>query len=129
MRAEIKLVSSLLWMTHIDMGAPFCRQLDAGDSANNGYALLTTEASLPELQECWRFRGRWRYRALPQALRQVVLTGDEVGVAGVLSELGGSAMIDQPSETRSLPAIPLTDTVRPGVCWGRLANRICQMAC
>ena len=107
-----------------------CVKLASSASCWTSRIWLLSRASLPELQECWRFRERWRYRPLPQALRQAVLTGDEVEVAGVLSELGGSAMLDQPSEARSLPAIPLSDTVRPGIrLGGRLANRICQMAC
>ena len=60
-RREIKMAASLVWLTGVNLGAEFVRQIDVGDSANKGYALLTGMFPLSTLQELWSYNEKWRY--------------------------------------------------------------------
>ena len=60
-------------MTEASIGGTHIRQLDMGDSANHGYALMTRECSLDQLLSVSQFREKWRYVAIPDQLRREVL--------------------------------------------------------
>ena len=108
-REEIRIVSGLIWLTRVHLDAPFIRHVDVGDSANSGYALMTTVASIDELREACSWRERWRFVPLPEVLHSAVATGSDIEVAGALSRLGGEG--GPPEGFQS-------EVVRPGIRWG-----------
>ena len=68
-RAEIRLAGDLVWLAFCDLGGNYVRHLDMGDSANNGYSLLTRNSNSSELYSISRFREKWRYISLPEDLK------------------------------------------------------------
>ena len=50
-RSEILTAASLVWMTDVSIGGRPIRQLDMGDSATYGYAMMVRDCSLRQLHE------------------------------------------------------------------------------
>ena len=120
MKREIKNASALIWLTSVDLGATFVRQVDVGDSANNGYALLSHEASLEDLRELWRFKENWRHQALPSDIVEAAAAGDTKQVYDLLELYGGGGSDHLPGPSRMISSCPvaLPDYVKPGNRWG-----------
>lgn len=72
-RREIKMAASLVWLTDCSVGGSFIRQLDMGDSATHGYALMTRWCSLRQLHSFSEVKEKWRFVAVPEQLRLEVL--------------------------------------------------------
>lgn len=72
-KAEIKTAAALVWLTECSIGGQHIRQLDMGDSATHGYALMTRHCTIDQLHNFTQFREKWRYVAIPEQLRNEVL--------------------------------------------------------
>ena len=71
-RAEILCACNLIWLCHVDQGASFVRQVDMGDSATRGYAMMTSWAPPDKIRAARRFREKWRYVPMPDSLREIM---------------------------------------------------------
>ena len=71
-RSEITMACNLVWLCRADLGSAFVKQVDMGDSANHGYAMMTAQASAQQLREACRFREKWRYMAMPDSVKEIV---------------------------------------------------------
>eukprot|EP00438_Fugacium_kawagutii_P017101 Skav204591 [mRNA] locus=scaffold672:132020:137458:- [translate_table: standard] len=86
-KAEIRLASDLVWLAYSELGGPYIRQLDMGDSADFGYALMTRHTLLSDLRELCSVKEKWRFISLPEdvksgmeAAREAVDSGRSVDV-------------------------------------------------
>ena len=87
-RAEISSAAHLLWLCFVDLGAGFIKQVDIGDSANTGYALLTRNTPTELIQGAWRFREKWRFMPMPESLKELVGRDPESLANDVIYEFG-----------------------------------------
>ena len=71
-RSEIKLASSLVWLSFCNLGGKIIQTVDMGDSANSGYAMMTRFCSNDQILEATRYKEKWRFVAMPAALKQAV---------------------------------------------------------
>lgn len=62
--------------SRVNLRSPFISQIDAGDSADHGYALMTRPLPDYELRHIIKFKERWRYVPLPGDLQEVLEAGD-----------------------------------------------------
>lgn len=76
-RKEIRLASHMVWLAHVNLRSSFVNQIDAGDSADHGYALMTRSLPDFELERIIRFKERWRYIALPAELADAIRLEDK----------------------------------------------------
>ena len=88
-RREIRQASHLVWMARAELRSPFVSQVDAGDSADHGYALMTR--SLPD---CWlrrlvKYREKWRFIALPSEVQEALDGGDRETLVNLIAAKSG----------------------------------------
>ena len=72
-RTEIEMATNLVWLCQFDLRSGFVKQVDMGDSAAHGYAMMTRSAPDHLLRSACRFREKWRYIPLPDSLKDIVL--------------------------------------------------------
>ena len=70
------MASHLVWLSQVNLRSEFVSQIDAGDSADHGYALMTRPLPNYELERIVRYRERWRYIALPSELVEAIQQQD-----------------------------------------------------
>ena len=87
-RAEITCASNLIWLCRVDLGACFIRQVDMGDSATHGYAMMTSRASVEQIRSACSFREKWRYVPLPDSLKELMTNTHPETNKDLLYELG-----------------------------------------
>ena len=85
-RAEIVTASHLIWLCRVDLGASFIRQLDMGDSADKGYAMMTRTASPDSIRQACRVKERWRYLPMPESLKEIVAGADSVSGSSAIRD-------------------------------------------
>ena len=88
-KKEIKLASQLVWLSQVNLRSPFVVQLDAGDSADHGYALMTRGLADYELQRIIKFREKWRYVPLPADLQETLNSGDRTKLLKLIEQKTG----------------------------------------
>ena len=54
-KRELKMASSLVWMTWRDLGSPLCRLVDVGDSSSAGYAMMTCQPGMDRIKAAMSF--------------------------------------------------------------------------
>ena len=108
-RFELRLVLGLLMLSEVNLASEFSPEVYMGDSANNGYALLSTRATPVELREACTFKERWRFAAVPVDSVPSLISPAEYDIAGGLSPLGGenpAAPNLRPADLRIRPGVP-----------------------
>ena len=88
-RKEIRLASNLVWLAHVNLRSSFVNQIDAGDSADHGYALMTRSLPDFELERIIRFKERWRYIALPAELADAIHLEDKSKLISLIESKTG----------------------------------------
>ena len=79
------------------------QQIDMGDSATHGYALMTARMDAVKLREVCRFRERWRYIAVPESLKKIIQTHGNARDSEIVYEFGEletALMSVNPSKSR-----------------------------
>lgn len=71
-RSEIRMASDLVWVTHVSLNAPIISQVDAGDSADHGYAMMTRALPDYEIRRMIRYKEKWRYVGLPGDIKEAL---------------------------------------------------------
>ena len=87
---EIRLASNLLWLTRVNLRSQIVNQVDAGDSADFGYALMTMSAPDYEILRAIKHRERWRYIPFPKQIQEALDRDDPSAIAFFLASHGGS---------------------------------------
>lgn len=77
----------LVWCARCSLVFEPVHQVDAGDASGSAYALLTTWASFAEISDVCKWREAWRFRPLPQQVKEAVESGSRQKVIDVLKEL------------------------------------------
>ena len=90
-KREMRLAAHLVWFTHVDMQPQLIQQVDAGDSADHGYALMTMVAASYQIERAIRYKERWRFIPLPSEVKDVLESGDRARLEQLLTRSGGSA--------------------------------------
>ena len=75
-RAEIITACHLVWLCEVDLGAGYCNQVDMGDSADCGYALMTRTTPFKMITSAMQYREKWRYMRLPDSLKEIIKNSD-----------------------------------------------------
>ena len=88
-RKEIKLASHLVWMARTNLKAKFVQQLDAGDSANHGYAMMTRPTTDWEIARALKFREKWRFIPLPHDVKEALTQDDKQRLCELLAQKSG----------------------------------------
>ena len=86
-RNEIKTALGLMWLAQSNLRFDPVKQVDAGDASGHGFALMTTLASRTEISEACRWREGWRFRAMPQVMKDAAKTQDRHKIFEALDEL------------------------------------------
>ncbi len=86
-REEIRNALGLIWLSRTSLSFDPVRQVDAGDSSGSAFALLTTWCNVSEIAEACRYRELWRFRALPQNIKDVISKGDRSELVEALEAL------------------------------------------
>lgn len=86
-KREIKLALGLVWLAQSSLKFDPIHQVDAGDASGHGFALMTTWASRSEISEACRWREGWRFRAMPQVMKEAVRSRDRHKILEALDEL------------------------------------------
>ena len=60
-RREIRTCMGLFFLVERDLSASVSREVHVGDSSNNGYSLMTTQAPAVEVLREMQYRERWRF--------------------------------------------------------------------
>lgn len=71
-RKEIMLAVDLVWLARAELGGSHIHQVDMGDSATNGYALMTRWCSINQLQSISRHKEKWRFQSMPEYLQAAI---------------------------------------------------------
>ena len=87
-RSEITSACHLLWLCEVDLGAGYCNQVDMGDSADHGYALMSRTTPLKMISTAMRFREKWRYMSLPDSLKEIVKHGSDLSQSNLVYDFG-----------------------------------------
>ena len=98
-RREIRQMCHLLWLARVNMRAETVLQVDAGDSADHGYALMYRAAAEWEIRRALRFREKWRYIPLPDDLKEALTFQDKERLCALLASKTGA---DPQPETEPL---------------------------
>ena len=86
-RNEIKMALGLVWLAQSNLKFDPVRQVDAGDASGHGFAMMATLASKSEISEACRWREGWRFRAMPQIMKDAVESNDRHQILEALDEL------------------------------------------
>ena len=86
-REEVRNSLGLIWLSRTSLSFDPVRQVDAGDSSGSAFALLTTWCGVNEIAEACRYRELWRFRAIPQMIKDVIKQGDRSELVAALESL------------------------------------------
>ena len=86
-RHELKMACSLIWMTWRDLGAPYCRLVDVGDSSSSGYAMMTCDPGKPRIKAAMSVHEKWRFIPMPESLKQAARDHDAQRFSDALADL------------------------------------------
>lgn len=86
-RRELKQAGSVVWMTWRDLRSPLQKQVEVGDSATSGYAMLAGVPDSKLVKRALRVHEKWRFIPMPQALRQAAQSQDVQAFQETLEEL------------------------------------------
>lgn len=75
-RREIRQACSVLWLARVELGCEIIQQVDAGDSADHGYAMMTAGFSDREILQVLQYREKWRFIPLPQDVNEALTKQD-----------------------------------------------------
>lgn len=112
-RQELKLACSLIWMTWKDLGAPYCRLVDVGDSSSFGYAMMTCDPGKPRVKSAMSFHEKWRFIPMPETLKQAAQHHDTRGFGDALADL--QQLCYQSSEPFVKPAFYMNPSMPNGL--------------
>lgn len=136
-RQEIRNALGVMWLTCSNLTFDPVRQLDAGDSSSGAFALLTTWASMTELQEVVKWREAWRYIALPETVKDAAASGSRQRVLDALQLLQQDQGDDGEQEIR--PCRPfgaglltryadwLVESIQDDKSWLRTSSIVSQL--
>lgn len=106
-RREIRQACSLVWLTFTNLRPKIVNQVDAGDSADHGYALMTRGVSTYRIERMLKFKEKWRFSALPDDVNEALSRKDREGLVralerhtGYLQETVSSNLQEHPSFVR-----------------------------
>ena len=91
-REEIKMALGMVWLCRATLVFDPIVQVDAGDSSNSAFALMTTEAGPGEIAEACRWREVWRFRPLAEEVKKVAESGSRAHVLEVLDALRSESL-------------------------------------
>lgn len=91
-RKEILLACNTCWLARVDMKSPLIHQVDAGDSADHGYAMMTSTCRELEIRRALRFREKWRYIPLPDDVKDALTHEDHIRLTELLRQKAGMAI-------------------------------------
>lgn len=98
-RAELKMASSLAWLTWRNLSAPIMKTVETGDASTSGYALM---ACYPDEQLTWqsmRVHEKWRFISMPAGLKDAAIKQDLEQFSLLLSDLLKPVHHDDQDET------------------------------
>ena len=64
-RREIRQACGLVWLASTNLRSTVINQVDAGDSADHGFAMMTRGVASYRIERMLKFREKWRFCALP----------------------------------------------------------------
>eukprot|EP00438_Fugacium_kawagutii_P034634 Skav232689 [mRNA] locus=scaffold2892:36534:39881:+ [translate_table: standard] len=96
-RQGIKIAASMVWLSWVDLAAPVQTNVEVGDSATSGYAMMVAEVPSDMVEAACKTQERWRFIPMPETLKKAALEDDVEGFAAALE-----AMI-QPPKTAGQP--------------------------
>lgn len=86
-RRELKQAGSVVWMAWRDLRSPLQKQVEVGDSATSGFAMLAGVPNPEIVRRALRVHEKWRFIPMPQALRQAAQSQDVQAFQETLEEL------------------------------------------
>lgn len=86
MKKEIRLGCHLVWLAQVSMRSELVSQVDAGDSADFGYAMVTMTAMPHNTKRALGFKERWRYVTLPTDFKTAIGDDDKDRLVRILHE-------------------------------------------
>ena len=89
-RREIQQMCHLIWLARVNMCAKLVPQVDAGDSADHGYALMYRTAPDWEIRRALKFRKKWRYIPFPEDLKAALTLKDKERLCMLLASRTGA---------------------------------------
>ena len=94
-KQEMRIVVGLVWLSEVDLAAPYVPHVYASDSADLGYGLMYKKASVDELRTAYRWKEKWSFR---QHLR-----GPRVGLVppSDVADMGGYGLVGLDAEPRT----------------------------
>ena len=90
---EIRLASNLLWLARVNLRTQIVRQVDVGDSADFGYALMTMNAPDYEILRALKYRERWRHIPFPKQIQEALDRDDPSAIAFFFLHLTGDRLM------------------------------------
>ena len=85
-KKEIRLASQLVWLSQVNMRTQIISQVDAGDSADFGYAMMCTAVPSFEIKRVLRFKEKWRYVPLPDDIKSAMDDDDKNRLVKILQD-------------------------------------------
>eukprot|EP00435_Cladocopium_sp_Y103_P071693 s675_g38.t1 len=95
-RKEIRQACHLIWLARVDLGSPLVSQVDAGDSADHGYALVSCVASDWEIKRALQYREKWRFIPLPDDVKEALTLEDKSALLKLLESKAGISLSEVP---------------------------------
>lgn len=92
-RREIRQACQLIWLARVDLGCSMVSQVDAGDSADFGYALMCCPAADWEISRALRFREKWRFVPYPEEIKEALTKSDRQQLLELLERKAGVPLI------------------------------------
>ena len=85
-KKEIRLASQLVWLSQVNVRSQIISQVDAGDSADFGYAMMCTAVPSYEIKRILRFKEKWRYVPLPDDIKSAMDDDDKDRLIQILHD-------------------------------------------
>ena len=100
-RREIQQACSVVWLARNDLKSSFINQVDAGDSADHGYAMMCSMTSDREIKKAIRYREKWRFIPLPEDIKEALTLEDKESLIHLLESKAGVVLSHQDISQRS----------------------------
>ena len=88
-KREMRQACHLVWLARVDLGCPYISQVDAGDSADYGYAMMTCVASDYEIKRALQYKEKWRFIPLPEDVKEALTKSDKAELITLLQAKAG----------------------------------------
>ena len=95
-RREIRQACHVIWLARVDLGSPIVSQVDAGDSADHGYALMSCTASDWGIKRALQYREKWRFIPLPDDVKEALTLEDKSALLRLLESKAGVPLNEVP---------------------------------